>query len=190
ASLESKLAVARLHGASPAQRLPAWIGAHVAFVSVAASGRRTRPRLGPKGPERQARRRHGQTGVKQEAACSAGLVDAPEPLAVAVELQNGRVVQHQHLLVRKAPRPRPLGMRGVHRLERHLVVVQEAVQAFQLSLAPYRLGEAEPRVSRQLQSDALQPLVAATVTERRTLELRPDVLKPHPGALITDGRKT
>ncbi len=118
--------------------------------------------------------------MKQEAECSAGFVDASEPLAVTVELQDGRVVQHQHLLVHKAPQPRPLGVGGMRRFERHFVVVQEAVQTLELSLAPHRLGEAEARVSRQVQSDALQPLVAAAVTQRRAPELRPDVFKPHP----------
>ena len=106
--------------------------------------------------------------MEQEADCTAGFVDASEPLAVAVVLQDGRVVQHEHLLVSKTTRARPLGMRGVHRLECHLVIVQEPIQALQLSLAPHRLGETEPRVSRQLQSDALQPLAAAAITKRRT----------------------
>lgn len=102
-------------------------------------------------------------------------MDTPEPFPVAVELQDCGVVQHQHPLVRLTPQPRLLGVRGVHRLEGHLVVVQEAVQALQLPLGHHRLGEAETRIARKIQRDPLQPLSAPTVAKDRTSVLRPDV---------------
>jgi hypothetical protein len=102
--------------------------------------------------------------------------DGPEPLSVAVEPQDRRVVRHQHLVLRVAPHPRLLRMHG---LECDLLAIQETIETFQLSLRPHGLGKAEPRISSQLHPNPLQSLAPPTIPERSPTVLLPDVLETH-----------
>src|SRR5262245_49453202 len=72
------------------------------------------------------------------------LVDPPKPLAVAVELQDRGVIKHQHSVSRLAPQPRLLGVRRAHRLEGHIVIVQEAVQPSSCPSLPIDSGKLKP----------------------------------------------
>jgi len=98
-------------------------------------------------------------------------------------------MQDQHPVLLLTAQPSLLGVRGVHRLEGDLVIVQEPVQALQLPLGSHGLGEAETRVATKVQADALQAPAAARVAERCTSILRRDVLEAHRGALITSRGK-
>ena len=93
---------------------------------------------------------HGQTHVNAESACLSRSVDASETLTIAGECQDRRVVQHQHAVVRLAPNASLLRVRAVHRLEAHLFVVQEPVQALELPLTPHRLGKTQAGIACQL----------------------------------------
>jgi hypothetical protein len=56
-------------------------------------------------------------------------------------------VEHQHPVLLLTSQPRLFGVRGVHRVERHLVIAQETVQALELPLGTHRFREAEAGVS-------------------------------------------
>src|ERR1019366_191174 len=134
--------------------------------------------------------RHGEAGVSAKAAGATRVVDTPEPLPLAVELEDRGVMKHQHALMNLAPQPRLLGVRRLHGLEGHAVALEEAIQALQLPLRLHRLGEAEPRVVRQLAANSLQPPAAAHISKRRPTILVRDILQPHRPALIMPRRKT
>jgi hypothetical protein len=116
--------------------------------------------------------------------------DAPKPLAVAIELEDRRVVKHQNLLLRVAPQPSLFAVRSMHGIERDVVGAQETIETLQLSLRRHGLGETEPGVSSQLHPNPLQSLAAPAVPEHSTTEFHPDVLEAHRAALITFGWKT
>jgi hypothetical protein len=77
--------------------------------------------------ERHTSGRHREARVNAESACGSRPVDASETLTVAVEREDRGVVQHQYAVVRLRSQPRLLGVRSVHCLEGHPVVIQETV---------------------------------------------------------------
>ena len=60
-------------------------------------------------------------------------------------------MKHQHSVLRLTVTA-SARRAGVHRLEGHVVIVQEAIERFQLPLTPHRFGKAQVGVARELQS--------------------------------------
>jgi hypothetical protein len=83
------------------------------------------------------------------------------------------------MIVLLAPQPRLPGVGGVHRLERHLIVAQETVQALQLPFGAHRFRKAEARASSQRTTDPLQSCAAPRIAQHRPTKFQPDVFEPH-----------
>jgi hypothetical protein len=150
----------------------------------------TGPGLGMKHTERHTSGRHGEARVNAESACGSRPVDASETFTVAVECEDRGVVQHQYEVVRLTANASLFSMRGVNRLEGHLVVVQEPVQTLELPFTPHRFGKAQARVARKLAGDSFQPLATTRVSKRRAAILRRHVFQLHQAALITSSEKS
>ena len=144
----------RKYSSDPSKGFTGRILPEVSLVGATSSRLRSRPCLRREKSQWIARRRHGKTRVEKESIPRAG-VQSPKALALASELQRGRVMQDQHICVPATARRGHRRVRLQDLAEGHVIVVQEPVERLELSLRPHGLGKAPCGIESKPFADAL-----------------------------------
>src|ERR1700722_2058023 len=167
------------YSSRPTERLTLWVFAEMSPIPSTPGWLSPCPGLRREHAQRLPTGCNCQAYVEEEARPRACL-ESPQSVTLTREFHRRRVMQHENVVMLGASPRRHLGMRVQDSGKADLVVVDEPVERFQLSLGSHGLREPLRRVEGQPHADPLQPGAPSLVPQQRASKLAPDVREHGP----------